>query len=330
MDYDSKIVANVARRLKIKYKKKQGIAYGVYRDFTFVLYRDKYARTPKYYISLCVSREGRPIQPDSLQGLQLPENVFCAANGYRINMIVMSDKSRRSVTKKIRDSVNAVVEYMVENGYSDSDEKGEVGHPSVYIVDERICFLLDESVDEAYQAMLYDSLLTKLKHKFAMSKNCREAIIISLIASIFCTIILYVVARIFDFAGIAGLIIGIVSLGCYITIDRHYSVFGFVVCAIFNIIVLYIFFRIYVAADLQQICEEWRRYVSFQTCLLHPKMVLEQYSMLSEIAEYDYNRQWYTIIGIYIFTVLIYGQTYFSEKKQEEEERQKHDRYKLD
>lgn len=245
-------------------------------------------------------------------------------------MIVMSDKSRRSVTKKIRDSVNAVVEYMVENGYSDCDEKGEVGHPSVYIVDERICFLLDESVDEAYQVMLYDSLLTKLKHKFAMSKNCREAIIISLIASIFCTIILYVVARIFDFAGIAGLIIGIVSLGCYITIDRHYSVFGFVVCAIFNIIVLYIFFRIYVAADLQQICEEWRRYVSFQTCLLHPKMVLEQYSMLSEIAEYDYNRQWYTIIGIYIFTVLIYGQTYFSEKKQEEEERQKHDRYKLD
>lgn len=162
-----------------------------------------------------------------------------------------------------------------------------------------------------------------------MAKKCRKAVLLSFLCTLLCAVLVYFIIHIFDFTCLAGVIIGFVAIYCYTAVDKNCSYVGVAVCIILSLAIVYLVFRTDVAFDLYQICAKRKEPVTFQNCLLNPKSILEQYANIQAIEEYNYGRQWYSTLALYIFTTVISCNSEFRDKKLADAERSKHDRFKL-
>ncbi len=301
MAANSKILAQAAERLGIVKNDKEDVAYGVYNNFSVLIFG---TNSNGQYITMavCANANGQPFQREWINRIALPSKVTCSLNQYRINISFRVNGFLDAV-EKIVDSIKAVTDTAVMCGCVNCDETGTIGPAFAYSFQGNYVLLNTESASKLYASVQKDSQIETAKNE-----NYFGGVVGALLGSVVGAIVILLIAQLGRIATLGGIVMGMAIVFGYKKLGKKFSIFSVIICLAISVLMTYTTCRLSAAIE---VFKAFDGAETFGYCFAHAK---EVYEWSNSLAAYNHNFIFTMIVGI-VGTIAMVVVEYSSQEK---------------
>ena len=300
---NSKIIAQAAQSLCMKKNEKQDVAYGVYNNFSVLIYGVTGNR-PSIVMALCGSANGEPFKQEWLAGAEFPKKVRCSLSQYRVNLSFPVAGNVDANVERVVESIQAITKLMNAYGCANCDERGIPGLSEAYSLKGNYVLLSQETA-----AAVYGSVQQGAQSEAVKNENYIGGIIGAILGSLVGAIVILLIAQLGRIATIGGIVMGIAIVFGYKKLGKKFSIFSVIICSAISVLMTYITCQLSAAID---IYKAWDGSETLWYCFTHAK---EIYEWADSLNAYNHNFILMMIVGV-VGTIVAVCVEYSSQKQQ--------------
>lgn len=248
MASNKRIVKEVSDVLGIDFEPKRHDAFGVYRNYTLLIFDNNSDKKKKITASFCVRGNGGAADAAVFSAV-IPKGVECYIDKdkFRIYLLFEIKGSLKKNIATITDTTEAVIDVFEKNGYVNCDQIGIPGPTDIYKVKGYYNFLNETTAKGVQESIMNDAEMDLLNKEHYFRGILGATLGACIGATVF--LITAIVGMVYLYF-LGGFAMGFLTVYFYRKFAGKFSLFSFCTCIVIPTVLAYLVFRLNAAFNI--------------------------------------------------------------------------------